>query len=96
MQNLPKYVTPEEVQKLIRGAKKTKHPLRNELIILMLYNHGLRETELCRARKDQIKLEDRDFQVERIKNGKDTTHPLSSREIYLIGKYEKYKQGRKG
>lgn len=96
MNQLPKYVTPEEVQKLIRGAKKTKHPLRNELIILMLYNHGLRETELCRTRKDQIKLEDRDFQVERIKNGKDTTHPLTSREIFLIGKYEKYKQGRRG
>lgn len=96
MEKFPKFVTPEEVQQLIKGAKKTKHPLRNELIILMLYNHALRETELCRMRKDQLNMKLGDFQVERIKGGKNSTHPLSTREIFLIGKYEKYKQGRKG
>ena len=42
----PKWVTAQEVEALRAGAKATRNPVRNELIVLMLYRHGLRETEL--------------------------------------------------
>ena len=34
-----KWVTREEAERLRNGAKKTRYPVRNELIVLMLYRH---------------------------------------------------------
>jgi hypothetical protein len=33
------WVTEKEVSLLMSGAKKTRYPLRNKLLVLMLYRH---------------------------------------------------------
>lgn len=96
MNDLPNYVTEEDMFKLYKGARKTRYPLRNKLILMMLYRHGLRETELCETRTDQILLDEARFKVQRIKNGENMTHPIKGDELRLIRDYMKYKQGRRG
>lgn len=54
---LPKYLTREEVEKLIKAAEYEKDKriaLRNKLIVLLLYTTGMRVGELVRIRCDDI------------------------------------------
>lgn len=39
--------TPEQVQALLAAAKGSRHPRRNEAIVLTLYDTGIRACELC-------------------------------------------------
>ena len=54
---LPKYLTREEVEKLIKAAEYEKDKriaLRNKLIVLLLYTTGMRVGELVRIKCDDI------------------------------------------
>ena len=53
----------------------------------MLYRHGLRETELCKLRLDQVDLDGSRLHVKRIKNGNSFTHPIEGDELRLIRRY---------
>ena len=66
-----KWVTYLEVEALRKGAKASRNPIRNELIILMLYRHGLRESELCNLQLEAINLDEARVFVKRVKNGND-------------------------
>lgn len=45
------YLRPDEVERLITAAKSVgRYPLRDGLMILMMFRHGLRVTELTRLR----------------------------------------------
>ena len=83
----PKWVTAQEVEALRTGAKATRNPVRNELIVLMLYRHGLRETELCNLQLESINLDEAKIFVKRVKRGNDFMHPIASDELRLIRRY---------
>jgi len=82
-----KWVTAQEVEALRVGAKVTRNPVRNELIVLMLYRHGLRESELCNLQLEAINLDEAKIFVKRVKNGNDFMHPIASDELRLIRRY---------
>ena len=86
------YVTEDEVAQLRKAAKQTKQPLRNELIILMLYRHGLRASELCNIRMDQLRLNEAKIYIERLKGSNDFMHPIEGEELRLIRKYLKQRE----
>ncbi len=48
MNTVKNWVTASEVEALRKAARKTRNPARNELIILMLYRHGLRVSSYAR------------------------------------------------
>jgi integrase len=51
------YMTPLEVDALIKGAKSTgRHNHRDATLILTAYRHGLRVSELVSLRWDQVDL----------------------------------------
>ena len=89
-----KWVTTEEVESLRKGAKATRNPVRNELIVLMLYRHGLRETELCQLRLDDLNLNEAKLFVKRVKNGNDFMHPIVADELRLIRRYLRLRRGK--
>ena len=91
-----KYVTEDEVKALRKGARQTRHKLRNELIVLMLYKHGLRETELCRLTLDQLDLEGGWLYVKRIKGGQHSTQPVDGEELRLIERYLRHRATKRG
>ena len=63
------WVTEKEVNSLIEGAKKTKHPARNSLLVLMLYRHGLRESELCNLKISHMDFDNAKIFIRRVKGG---------------------------
>ena len=81
------FLTPGEITRLLKGAKKSRYPVRDQAIILMLYHHGLRETELCRLCVTDIDLKSAQLWVKRLKNGLSTQHPVSGEELRLIKRY---------
>lgn len=82
-----KWVTQKEVDRLRKAAKSTRQALRNELLLVMLYRHGLRETELCNLRLDALDLDQAKIYIKRIKGGVDFTHPIAGDELRLIRAY---------
>lgn len=91
-----KWVTEEEVERLRKGARKTRNPVRNELIVLMLYRHGLRESELCKLRLDQLDLQQGKVHIKRLKGSNSFSHPIEGDELRLIRRYLRTKVGKQG
>ena len=82
------YLREDEVDRLMAAAKNAgRYHLRDELMILMMYRHGLRVTELCRLRWDDVDWGISHIYVNRIKNGKDSNQPIEDRELGLLTRY---------
>jgi type 1 fimbriae regulatory protein FimB/type 1 fimbriae regulatory protein FimE len=55
-------------------------------MILIAYRHGLRASELCGLRWDQIDLNSGRLHVRRAKGGIDNVHPLRGTEIQFLNR----------
>ena len=87
IENARKWTSQQEVNALIRGAKQSRNPIRDSLIVLMLYRHGYRSTELCELRLDMIDFELHQLQIHRIKQGISSVHPIAGDEMRHIKRY---------
>ena len=71
------YVTESEVDDLIKATKLSKrHQNRNGTLILMMFRHGLRSAEAVNLKWTQLDLKTGHIHIQRVKNSKDSTHPL--------------------
>jgi hypothetical protein len=68
-------------QRLQETARKRS---RYATMILIAYRHGLRASELCGLRWDQVDLNYGRLYVRRAKGGIDNVHPLSGKEIRAL------------
>jgi len=76
-----KYLTPDEVEKLLQAAGKLgRHGARDRTLVLLAYRHGLRVSELVAPRWDQVYLKTGLLHVARLKNGVASTHPIRELE----------------
>jgi len=48
------YLTPKEVERLIAAARQNRYGHRDATMILIAYRRGLRVSELCALRWDQV------------------------------------------
>ncbi len=64
--------TREQQEALLRVARKTRHPKRDEAIVLFLLDTGARASELCSLRRKDLDLTERRCRV-RGKGEKDRT-----------------------
>lgn len=75
------HLTLDEVNELIEVAEcGRKFRLRNSLIVLMLFRHGLRISELCDLKWDAILWKEKKIYINRSKNGLSGEHPLKDDE----------------
>ena len=80
-----KHLTLLEVDRLLAATKDNPRTgLRDRCLILLMFRHGLRVTEACDMRLDQVDLESKILQVQRLKGGLSTTQPLRTEEIRLL------------
>ncbi|EJF5505678.1 tyrosine-type DNA invertase [Salmonella enterica] len=79
-----KFLTPEEVNRLLDTSLDGPNPERNHCLIMMAFLHGFRATEVLRLRLSDIDLLGRQVNVSRIKNSFSTIHPLIHREVRAI------------
>src|SRR3977135_786302 len=70
------YLTEKEVGRLINAARDNRWGHRDATMILIAYRHGLRASELCALRWDQVDLPHGRLHVSRAKNGMSRVHPL--------------------
>ena len=79
------YLFPHEIEQLITAAKLLgRHGHRDATMILLAYRHGLRVLELVNLQWSQFDLKHGVFSVHRVKNGIDTTHPLTGIELRAL------------
>jgi site-specific recombinase XerD len=83
---LPVVLSPEEVQRLIAGAKNLYH----RTMLLTLYGAGLRRSELCQLKVSHIDSPRMVLRVERGKGGVDRDVPLSPTLLTALREYYRW------
>ena len=79
------YLTPKEVEKLIKAAKDGRYGHRDPTLILIAFRHGLRASEICDLEWSQVEFgRSASLHVRRAKNGKPSVHPLRGDEIRAL------------
>jgi integrase len=79
-----KHLAAREVEKLLEATRGGRHEARDRCLRFMMFRHGLRASEACALRLDQVDIESRVLHVARLKKGLSTTHPLHSVELRFI------------
>src|SRR5215469_8989062 len=80
-----KYLTADEVERLLAGSKTTsRNPERDYAILLLAYRHGLRVSELCSLKLADVNLEAGEFHVPRLKGSDSGLHPFYNGESGAI------------
>lgn len=83
------HLTETEVRAMIAAARKAgRYGDRDAAMILVAYRHGLRVSELCALRWDQVNLRDRQISTLRSKGGIAGVHPLATDELRALGALE--------
>ena len=74
------HLTEVEMAKLLDALKRNRHGDRDRLIGLLIFRHGLRVSEACDLRWDDIDLSKRTIIVRRLKGSTDSSHYLEKDE----------------
>jgi type 1 fimbriae regulatory protein FimB len=84
-----KHLTGREVERLIDATKGSRTEARDRCLLLLMFRHGLRVSEACRLKLDQVDTESRVLHVARLKGGLSTTQPLRLEELRTINAWLK-------
>jgi len=83
------HLTETEVEKLIEAARRNRYGHRDATMILVAYRHGLRASEVCDLRWEQIDWNSATLHVRRVKSGKPSTHPIRGDELRTLRKLQR-------
>jgi len=82
------YLFPTEIDQLLAAAKKSpRHGVRNTLIVLLAYRHGLRISEVTDLRKSDLDLQTARINCRRLKGSQQNIHPVEGDELRLIKRW---------
>jgi type 1 fimbriae regulatory protein FimE len=79
------YLTLAEVEAIIASAGRLgRHGHRDKSLVLVMFRHGFRVSELIALRWDQVDLDAGLVHINRLKNGTPSSHPLGGSEIRAL------------
>src|SRR5271156_6958976 len=83
-----------EIDKPIEAAKGNRHGHRDATMILVAYRHGLRASEICELRWEDLNFGGATLNVSRKKSGTPSTHPLNGAELRALRRLQKEQEFR--
>jgi integrase len=78
------FLTEAEMGNFLKAARKGRHALRNFVMLLMAFRHGLRVSELVNMRMTDVDLDTGRLFVRRLKGSLSTSQPLEGDEIRAL------------
>jgi integrase len=79
----------DEVEALIEAAKGNRYGHRDATMILLAFRHGLRASEVCDLRWDQVDFNGAVLHVRRVKNDTPSTHPIQGDELRALRRLQR-------
>lgn len=90
------YLRPDEVEKLINAAKSVgRNQVRDSVLILMMFRHGLRVSEVINLKWADIDWATAHIHVSRLKRGFPSVQPIDGKEMRLLRMLERLQAGDK-
>jgi integrase len=83
------YLTQKEIERLMKAASHNRYGHRDATMILLAFRHGLRASELCSLRWEQVDLVHARLHVSRAKNGIPSVHPLTGVELRALRRLQR-------
>jgi type 1 fimbriae regulatory protein FimB len=83
------HLTGREIERLLEAIKGDRNEARDRCLLLLMFRHGLRVSEACRLKLDQVDSDSRVLHITRLKRGLSTTQPLRGDELRAIGAWLK-------
>ena len=83
----PDRLTADEVRVVLNAASAGRHGVRDRAMVLTLYHHGLRVSELCRLTLADLDLRGRRLWIERLHGGRSGAHPVPNDERRALKAY---------
>ena len=81
------FLNATEMARLLKAAKHGRHRVRDFLLMLMMYRHGLRVSEAIGLRRADLELQQARVWIRRLKNGLSVEHPIAGDELRAIKRY---------
>jgi len=85
-----KFLTLEEIALLMNAAQKhSQNANRDKCMILLAFRHGLRRSELCSLKWEDIDFPNALLTIHRLKGGIDSRHPIQGDELRWLRKWQR-------
>ena len=81
------FLSDSEIGVLLDAAKAERHGIRDYLLLLAMFRHGLRVSEAIGVRRDEVDLDHARLWIRRLKNGLAVEHPIVGDELRAIKRY---------
>src|SRR2546428_13400890 len=70
-----------------RGPPRSRYRWRNAAMLMLTFYHGLRVTELCRLKRQDVDLTHGRIWIQRLKGSLSTEQPLQAEELRTLKRY---------
>jgi site-specific recombinase XerD len=81
------FLNEADIAALLDSAKAGRHGIRDHLLLLTMYRHGLRVSEAVGLRRDEVDLDRARVWVRRLKNGLSVEQPIAGDELRALRRY---------